>query len=141
MEPKITIRSYQKNDWPIILSWWKAENEIAPIETMMPLDSSFIANIDGQPALAVCLYLTNTPEITYVENFIGNPEFRGSVRNKATHILLDHINNFAAKLGYKRMLCFSEKPALQSYYEKIGFTRTLDGVATFVKETVCRQQR
>lgn len=135
-EPKITVREYLENDWSQVLSWWVNSREVAPLKTMMPIDSSFIAEIDGHPALAVCLYLTNTKEICYVENFAGNPEFKGSIRNKATRVLLDRISEFAANLGYKRLICMSEKPVLKAYYEKIGFTRTLDGVATFTKE--CR---
>lgn len=136
-KPIITIRNYVKKDWPMVFSWWDMQKEFAPLETMMPLDSSFIAELDGNPALAVCLYLTNTPEVCYVENFVGNPEFEGFSRQDATKVLLDHISNFAHGLGYKRLLCMSEKTALKSHYENIGFKRTLDGVATFVKETVC----
>lgn len=135
--PKITIRPYESKDWNMVLSWWEMQKEYPPIETMMPLNSSFIAELDGNPALAVCLYLTNTPEVCYVENFVGNPEFKGPVRKQATVILLDHISNFAHSLGFKRLLCMSEKPILKSHYESIGFTRTLDGVATFTKETRC----
>ena len=135
--PKITVREFNSKDWPTVKSWWDIQKEFAPIETMMPLNSSFIAEIDGFPALAVCLYLTNTPEVCYVENFVGNPEFKGHVRNKATEILLDHLSTFAGSLGFKRLLCMSEKEVLKNYYSKIGFTKTLDGVATFTKETRC----
>jgi len=137
---KITVRPYKKEDWQMIKSWWDHAKEFAPIEEMMPLDSSFIAEINGRPALAVCLYLTNIPTAAYVENFIGNHEFRGQLRNDATIILLDHLGKFAKSLGYKILVCMTEKPILKAYYEKIGFTKTLDGVATFAKETVCHQQ-
>lgn len=135
--PKINIRNYKKNDWPMVKGWWDVQKEYAPLETMMPTNSSFIAEIDGNPALAVCLYLTNTPEVCYVENFVGNPELKGLVRKEATKILLNHITKFAFDRGYKRLLCMSEKPVLKAHYESIGFTRTLDGVATFIKETIC----
>lgn len=137
MESKITIRPYESKDWPMVLSWWEMQKEFAPLETMMPIDSSFVAELDGNPALAVCLYLTNTPEVCYVENFVGNPEFKGPVRKEATKILLDHISSFAHFLGFKRMMCMTEKTILKTHYESIGFTRTLDGVATFIKETKC----
>lgn len=135
--PIITIRLYNPEDWKMVKSWWDIQNEFAPLETMMPLNSSFIAEIDEVPALAVCLYLTNTPEVAYVENFVGNPELKGTSRKEATNILLNHITKFAFEMGYKRLLCMSEKPILKAHYEKIGFTKTLDGVATFIKETKC----
>lgn len=137
----ITIRPYKKEDWEMVAWWWNTSGEVSPLETMMPLDSSFIAEIDGVPALAVCLYLTNTPEVAYVENFIGNPELKGVSRVSASHVLLDHISKFASDLGYKRILCMTEKDVLKNHYQKLGFTKTLDGVATFVKETVCHQQQ
>jgi hypothetical protein len=71
----IKIREYQKSDWEQVESWWKSAGEVAPKASMMPLESSFIAEIKGYAALAVALYLTNTPEAAYVENFIGNPVF------------------------------------------------------------------
>lgn len=138
-EPLLTIRAYKKNDWPLVKQWWALSKEVAPLETMMPTESSFVAEIDGNPALAVTVYLTNTPEVTYVENFIGNPEYRGETRKKLTEMLLACLGDFVSRLGYRRLLCMSEKPELKNYYKEIGFTKTLDGVATFTKEVVCHQ--
>lgn len=136
----ITIRPYRKDDWAQVDSWWKESGEIGPLETMMPLESSFIAEIDGTPALAVTLYLTNTPELCYVENFIGNPALKGGERRLATYMLLEHITKFANLLGYKRLICMTEKPILVERYKEIGFTPTLSGVTTFARSTLCPQQ-
>lgn len=112
----IKIKKYKKSDWPMVQSWWHESGEIAPFETMMPLDSSFIAEIDSIPSLAVCLYLTNTHDVAYVENFVGNPASAGPARREATVILLDHISKFANELGYKRLVCMTEKPVLKNHY-------------------------
>lgn len=137
----ITIRAYKDDDYEMIKTWWDRAGEVGPLPGMMPLDSSFIASIDGIPALAVCLYLTNTREISYVENFIGNPVMKSLKRREATIVLLDHITRFARDLGYKRMICMSEKPVLAQHYKSIGFTPTLSGVTTFVRSTeICHQQ-
>jgi hypothetical protein len=136
-DQKITVKRFVSQDWPMVESWWIKAGEIAPLESMMPTDSTFIALIDSVPALSVSLYLTNTPEVAYVENFIGNPDLRGPIRKEATQILLDHISSFAHAAGYKRLMCMTEKSALKSHYQSIGFTQTLNGVATFIKETKC----
>jgi hypothetical protein len=140
INPQITIRDYTDEDWSVIDSWWKSSGEVGPLQSMMPPDSSFIAEIDCVPALAVCLYLTNTKEICYVENFIGNPDLKGNFRKLATAILLDHITLFANRLGYKRLICMTEKPVLVERYKEIGFIPTLSGVTTFVRSTLCPQQ-
>lgn len=131
----ITIRHYTKADWQMIEDWWKASGEIAPLPSMMPLESSFVAEINNEPALAVAVYLTNTPALAYVENFIGNPKTKGEERKQASHVLAAHLCSFAKARGYQRLLCMTEKPILMAHYHKLGFTPTLGGVTTFVRNT------
>lgn len=129
-----SIRSYREADYPTIHSWWKAQNEVAPNPGMMPADSSFILEVDGRPTIAVCLYLTNTKEICYVENFVGNPNCELSSRREGTRLLLAHLKEFATQHGYLRLLCLAHAPKLKSYYQEIGFTPTLDNVMGFSLE-------
>lgn len=136
----IQIRNYKKEDFEMVKSWWDAAGEVAPLPDMMPEESSFIAEIDGRPALAISLYLTNTPEICYVENFIGNPDLKGLSRNSASHLLINHIEKFASSLGYKRLICLAHKEQLKNHYQKLGGVKTLDNLASFAKEIVCHQQ-
>lgn len=127
------IRNYRKDDWAMIESWWKASGEIAPLPAMMPPESSFVAELDGVPALAVSVYLTNTPEVAYTENFIGNPEVRGDGRRLAALALSDHIAKFAKDMGYRRLLCMTEKPKLMSRYIELGYEPTMSGLTTLVR--------
>jgi hypothetical protein len=129
----ITCRAYKQSDWPLIKEWWAASGEIAPVEGMMPPDSSYVADIDGTPALACSLYLTNTKELAYVENFIGNPALKGAERREAAQAGMAHVARVARELGYKRLLCMTEKPALMNRYQELGFTPTLSGVTAFVR--------
>lgn len=131
----IEIRPYFAEDWNEILAWWKASGETPPLPTMMPLESSFVAEVDGRPALAVALYLTNTPELAYVENFIGNPQAKGVARREAAYALSHHIANFAKGRGFRRLMCLTEKPALKTRYMELGFHPTLGGVTAFVRNT------
>jgi hypothetical protein len=131
----LKIRPFTANDWPMVESWWKRSGEVAPLPSMMPLESSFIAEVDYKPALAVAVYLTNTPELAYVENFIGNPEMKTQERKVAAFLLAKHISDFAKSRGFKRLLCMTEKPALVSRYLELGFMPTLSGVTTLVRET------
>lgn len=129
----ISIRNYRKEDWAMVESWWAHASEISPVPGMMPEESSFIAEVDGIPALAVTVYLTNTPEIAYVENFIGNPAVKGGSRREASVLLSHHIAGFARGRGYRRLLCMTEKPKLMDRYQELGFSPTLSGVTTLVR--------
>lgn len=135
LESNIQIRAYTEADWPVIWDWWIQSGEVAPLPTMMPLESSFVAEIEGEPALAVALYLTNTPEVAYVENFIGNPKVKGIQRKRAAKLLSDHIATFARSRGFQRLLCMTEKPVLKERYIELGFYPTLGGVTTLVRST------
>lgn len=131
----IKIRPYYATDWGMVEAWWKASGEVPPLPTMMPLESSFVAEVSSRPALAVALYLTNTLEIAYVENFVGNPELKGEARKRAATQLVEHFMSFAKQRGYRRLMCMTEKPALMTRYQELGFHPTLGGVTAFVRET------
>ena len=129
----ITIRNYKKSDFAMISGWWKKANEIGPLETMLPPESSFVAEIDNVPSLCVSLYLTNITEFCYAENFIGNPEMKGTLRREASHVLAKHVEGFAKNRGYKRLLCMAHKGPVKHRYEELGYSRTLDDVTTFCR--------
>ena len=134
MNKNIKIRTYQKSDFKMVCSWWIDSKEVGPNEGMMPLESSFIAEIDDIPALAVTVYLTNSKEVAYTENFIGNPKVKGDKRKEAAIVLSDHIFNFVKSYGYKRLMCMTEKPILVSRYKELGYFPTLSGLTTLVRD-------
>jgi hypothetical protein len=129
----VLIRPYKATDFPLVKSWWNAANEVAPLPEMMPEDSSFITEIDGRPVLAVTVYLTNSKAIAYTENFIGDPEYKGSSRREAASMLSDHIATFAKERGYQNLLCIASTQKLVGRYEELGYVKTLENVSTFVR--------
>jgi hypothetical protein len=129
----VSVRHYKHTDWPEISAWWAHSGEVSPLPLMMPEESSFIAEVDGEPALAVALYLTNTPELAYIENFVGNPKLAGPKRREAAHVLVETFCKFAKERGYNRLLCMSEKPVLVKRYMELGFQPTLSGLTTLVR--------
>lgn len=131
--PKIAVRPYRESEFRMIEAWWHEQNEVAPLPSMMPIDSSFIAEIDGKPALAITIYLTNCKEVAYLENFVGNPAMKGSDRRVASHILLDHVQKFAKARGFRNLLCMAHKPQLERRYVELGYRQTLGGVSTFLR--------
>jgi hypothetical protein len=128
------IRAYKEADYPMIRQWWESQGELAPTPSMLPLDSTWIVELYGIPALCVSLILTNT-SFCYVENFVGNPEVKGKMRFEASHWLNQYIAKVARARGYSSMLCMAHKDPLRKRYRELGYRETLNGVSTFVMET------
>lgn len=130
----VTIRPYRRLDFDLIQGWWQAAHEVAPLPGMMPTDSSFVLEYENRPVLAIACYLTNTPEVAYLECFVGAPDFKGTLRRQLSQELVDHCYRFLSQKGYKRVCCLAHKPGLKQRYQELGMTQTLDNVATFVRE-------
>lgn len=129
----VLIRDLQADDYAVLVDWWTKAGELAPPGRFLPIGSSFIAEIDGKPALAVTLYLPNGP-VAWIDHFIGNPEMAGKARRRATKKLLTHLENLARDLGYERVFCMATNDRLKSYYQELGFSLTASNIFTFIKE-------
>lgn len=117
----------------MIVKWWKEADEPAPLICMVPEDSTYIVEDAGKAILCVSLYLTNC-SLAYVENFVGNPQASGPLRQAATRALLAYIAQQASRRGYTRLICLAPNLKLRDYYKKIGFTQTADNLFSFSKE-------
>lgn len=128
------IRPYTPADFLMISRWWQLASTTGPLETMLPLDSTFIAETaDGQPALCTTLYLTNSIQFAMVDNLIANPELTLDTRRKSIAVMQAYLDNFAKQLGIKSLLCFCENQALKQRYVEIGYLPTLHNVTTFIR--------
>lgn len=130
----MNIRSYKNSDYGEIWKWWIEQNEIPPLPDMMPEESSFVFEFDGVPILAVALYLTNTKEVCYIENLVGNPKFKSPARKNALAMLIDHLEKFAKEKGFKRLIMLSYRDGLKKRYQELGYSKSLDNLSSFVKE-------
>lgn len=126
------IRPYKSSDYEMIKSWWIDHNEPFPPKDCMPEDTTFILEIKDVPSLSICLYLTNCKGVAYLENFISNPN------NKSTGIssgvLVEHAISYAKLLGYKRILCLTDKDSLKNRYQKLGMKHSLSNLHSLVRE-------
>jgi hypothetical protein len=100
----------------------------------MPTDSTFVVEHAGRPVMALTVLLTNTREISYLEFFVADPNFRGLERKQAAPMLVEHCCQYARELGYKRVICFADCEPLKSRYQQLGMRKTTDGLASFVRE-------
>lgn len=128
----MNIRLFNKNDFKMIQSWWKAADEMAPTIEMLPEDSTFILEIDEKPQICITLYLTNAKYISYLENFVKNPELKNS--KEYSKKLVKYVENFAKENGCKILVCLSYKEKLKKRYEELGYMNTLNNISSFAKE-------
>lgn len=127
-----TIRHYKKEDYKDIASWWNANNK-AIAEDFMSEETSFILEMDSKPLLSLTVYLTNCPGICYLENFIGNPEFKGKERKEASKQLVNFAYEFAKAAGYKHIMGFSTANKLDEYYQELGMKPLVKNITSMVR--------
>lgn len=130
------IRNFKAQDFEMVQSWWKAHEEFPPTIEMLPEESTFICEHDGIPLSAITVYLTNSKEFCMLDNFVGNPEMPGLVRQYSSILIIDHAERFAKDLGYKSMMCLAFEDKLKQYYQSFGYKQRLNNVSTFNKELV-----
>lgn len=128
------IRLYKESDYEMVKGWWEAFSEPAPTPEMIPLQSTYIYEVRGVPALCVSLILTNISEYCLIDNFVRNPSFDDKNRRHAIKELFAKICNDAKDMGYSKVFCLSYRGKIKELYRDLGLTQTLDGVATFIKE-------
>lgn len=127
------VRPYEADDYLMIASWWREHQEIGPTEAMLPVESTFIVEQNKMPVLCATLYLTNTKEFCIVDNLVANPNVKEK-RKHAVEVMDEHLVMVAKKLGYKKLLCMTEKPVLKKRYMEFGFMPTLENLTALIKE-------
>lgn len=127
------IREYRDSDYEMLRSWWEVQGEPAPTRNLIPKDSTFILEISGDPILSISAYMTNVKGMSYLENFIGNPQYKED-RSKHSSIIVEHAVTFLKNKGYERVVCFSYKDKLKKRYEELGMKKTLNNLSSFVRE-------
>lgn len=127
------IRKYENSDYETLKSWWTQVDEQAPTAGAIPTSSSFILELDNKPAISLSVCLTNT-DVAYLNNFIGNPEVKGSERKKCGNILFEYAEKFSKVLGYNKLFCFVKNDKLVERYKHFGLTVENSNIKVMSKE-------
>lgn len=128
------VRPYSESDLPILQSWWRITRNLLFPGSLMPATSSYVLEIDGQPALAGSMYYSNSENFCMIDNLIGNPELSGAERRRGTWIFLQCAEELAHSRGYNKLFCMTSQQGLTDYYRHLGFQVTCQNVTTFTKE-------
>lgn len=130
----LSIRGYRESDFPLIKSWWVDQNELPPLPTMLPHDSTFVAEFNRRPIASITVYYTNCKDVAYVENLGGDPAMKGPLRKEAVAMLFSHVDKDAKSRGCKFLGAIGPNEKLERYYNGFGYLTTLRGVSTLAKE-------
>lgn len=128
---ELLIRKFEFKDYELIKSWWEQYSEQAPVLTTMP-ETSYVMYFDNQPILSVSLFLTNG-SVAWIDNYIGNPSLKGSIRKECGVVLLKHLEEVAKENSKDRMFCMSMNEKTSQRYLELGFTKTASNISTFIK--------
>jgi hypothetical protein len=127
------FRPYKETDYEMLCSWWHKQGDMAPSRNMVPLDSTFILEISGQPVLSGSVFTTNT-SMALLENFIGNPDFKKQ-RKAYSKQLVDYMADYAKSKGFERVVAITYSPKLAKYYANdFKLRMTFENVACLVRE-------
>lgn len=131
---KTEIKQFKSDNYPLIKSWWEFAKEVAPELNVMP-ETSYIMYHNEQPILSISLFLTNGC-LAWIDNFIGNPEFKGEIRKQCSKLLINHIEEVAKLNGKDRLFCMSINDKTSKRYIELGYDKTCSNVSTFIKKVV-----
>lgn len=125
------IKQFKSENYPLIKQWWDLAKEQAPQIDMIP-ETSYLMYLNDKPILSVSLFLTNSP-LTWIDNYIGNPELKGSDRKTCGYILLNYLEQVSKAHGKDRMFCMSMNEKTSQRYIELGFIKTASNISTFLK--------
>lgn len=131
--PGVNVRPYTDRDFEMLCSWWKASGTVGIKPSMLP-PTTYVLEYKGRPVFAHSLVCTNVKEYAYLENFVSDPSYKSPNRHELSLTMVQFMERLAKNLGYKRLLSLAPNSKLQSRYQDIGWTTTLTGVSTVMKE-------
>lgn len=128
----ITFRHIRNDDdWKIVGSWHRAAGIKWFTWKDFPQDTSYFALVNGEPALAISLIVTNS-SFAWLEGFVGNPAIGREYRRKATLAFAEFLAREAKMHGKTKLITMAAEPKLTEYFHNLGF-RTTGRVDVLIK--------
>ena len=130
----IQFREYTHEDYPLLMTWWKAHGwEGVPAAVLPKL--GMIIEADGRPIVAGFLYMDNSVGVSMLEWVVSNPDESGFSVIRGIKALVGFMTERAYDLGYGVMLTSCRQSSLVRVYEASGFSKTDIGVVHLQKFT------
>jgi rRNA processing protein Gar1 len=135
VEMEIKIRPYKESDYEMIASWWSDHGEVGPRPGMMVEDGTFVLELGSTPVMSITVFLTQSKEVAYLEGLISAPYFTiKEARRIVGQELVNHAYAFAKSKGYKRVICYTDKPKLANRYQELGMSKSIGSIQALFRE-------
>lgn len=122
------IRPYFKEDYPVVKEW------VDVPEHVFPLDSTYLIEHEGNPAVVLSVYFTNDPELALLENFVGDPNLDRQIRRSKSADLVQHVEALSRSRGVSRLVCLAPNEKLTMRYRELGYGVVLEDTDVLAKE-------
>ena len=121
------IRKFQKEDHPMVCSWWKAHSwPLIPIE-MLPTTGVIVDDV-----AAGFLYKTDS-KIAWIEFIVTDPVSDKAHRSEALDKLISSLSEEAKSDGYALIFTSVEHPKLLARNQEHGFAVTDTNMTNMIK--------
>lgn len=119
------------NDYSDICSWWE-QYKYPNIPKDMLSTTGFIVESDNKKLLAGWVYHTNS-NVGMLEFVVGNPEFKGEIRDKAFEVFFDVVFKYTELSSIKNIISTTSHNTMPNRFEKVGFIKVNDNVSNFMR--------
>lgn len=132
-----SIRALEENDYDnILFDWWKDWEFTPPSKDFLPENATggmIVYDIDV-PVCAGFLYITNS-KVALVNWIVSNKQYRKKPnRGIAIELLIQSLTNMAKSLGYEYSHVLIKNSALESTYERLGYTKSVTYTNELIKK-------
>ena len=112
-----SIRTFQKDDYPMYISWLSARNRPAPRFVDLP-DLGVVVKDDREAAIG--FLIESDSAVCGMGNFASNPDHK--LRSDAVDFLIDSLVGLAKEKGYQRLFVNTNRGRLIARLKDKGFT-------------------
>lgn len=122
-----------EKDYPDLESWWKGHGWSAVPRPILPKLGVIIEKDDGEKLAATFVYMDNSAPVCWLEWTVTNPHNRPTVSLIALQRVIEAAKSAVEGIstqenGYSVMLTTCRQHSLTRFYERMGFTKTDEGV-------------
>jgi hypothetical protein len=132
-----SIRALEENDYDdILFNWWKDWGFTPPSKSFLPEDAKggMIVYDGDVPVCAGFLYITNS-KVALVNWIVSNKQYRKKPNRRiAIDLLIQSLTNTAKSLGYEYSHVLIKNSALESTYERLGYTKSITYTNELIKK-------
>jgi hypothetical protein len=120
----------------ILHGWFEKRSFPAPDPNYFP-GVGVVALFQGVPVAAGFAYRTDA-KLAIIGHLVTDPDASGDKRNAALDAVIQTLTRIAQAEGYELVSCATDLPKLMDRFERLGFSKTDEGVSHFRRNLLCQ---